>query len=126
MISTKRRRMAVGLVAAVRVALGAGMLARPALLPTVTGEGPEVADRLRWLVRMLGGREVALGLGALASRGGRGWVAAGLLSDAGDTVALVLAARDGSLSPVLAAAGTATSFGAVTVGVLGLLEKGHR
>lgn len=56
----------------------------------------------RVLARALGGRDVALGLGALlaAGRGApvRGWVEAGVLADTGDALATV--ASFGALPPV--------------------------
>lgn len=89
------RRLAVA-IAAARVGLGALAVLVPDLVlrPWVgSGEGP--ARTL--LGRSLGGRDLALGLGALlaARRDAplRGWVEAGGLSDAGDAVATVAAWR---------------------------------
>lgn len=122
----QRGSRAVLAVAAIRVALGAGMAVRPALLPRVAGVDRSTAGSLGWLVRMLGDRELALGLGALVSRGAPGWVAAGLLSDAGDAATLLAAARSGALSPVLAVLGASTSVSAVAVAVLDLASRDRR
>ena len=54
------------------------------------------ADRpgARWLLRMLGVRDIALGLGTIIAaserRGGAGWVSMGAISDAGDGVLALL------------------------------------
>jgi len=86
--SAKRLALAV---AALRVGLGLGAFAVPdvACRPWVgsNGEGPG----RKVLARALGGRDVALGLGALvaARRGApvRGWVEAAALADGGDVAA---------------------------------------
>ncbi|HUZ19959.1 MAG TPA: hypothetical protein VMU75_05240 [Acidimicrobiales bacterium] len=88
------RRLAVGL-GALRALLGITALAVPAL-PAAPWVGPDEAKRpaVRLFARTLGGRDLALGLGAvMAARDGapvRGWVEAGALADAGDTAATVL------------------------------------
>ncbi len=66
-------------------------------LPSAPWVGRDEADRpsVRLFARALGGRDLALGLGCvLALRKGRrarGWVEAGALADAGDTLATLLA-----------------------------------
>lgn len=89
------RKLALS-IAALRVALGVVVLVEPhpALAFWV---GRDDAKRIgtRLLGRALGGRDLALGLGPLlATRHDasiRGWVEAGMLADAGDTVATLLA-----------------------------------
>lgn len=114
----RARSLALG-VAAARLALGVFAFVAPerAARPWV-GRGAG-ADR-RVLCRALGARDIALGLGALvaAQRGAplRGWVEAGGLSDAGDTLATLLSL--GQLPPlgriaVLAASGGAAAAAAV-------------
>jgi hypothetical protein len=86
-------------VAVARVALGAVALARPSApaRPWVGEPASELASQV--LARALGGRDIALGLGALnaARQGPRargaasGWFAAGALSDALDVTATVAA-----------------------------------
>lgn len=91
-----------------RTASGVTMLARPGLLPRALGTDTASAARSSWTVRMLGARELALGLGTTrALRRGdaaetRGWLVAGLISDALDAVALSAAVRRGLLTPVKA------------------------
>lgn len=86
------RALAIG-----RIVLGAGFLVAPGLsLQTWVGrQGDTPASRL--VVRMVGGRDVAMGVGTLlAVRHGapvRGWLEAGALSDTTDFVASLFAAR---------------------------------
>lgn len=91
-VEQQLRSFAIG-----RIALGAGFLLAPgpSLRTWVGDDGDTPATRL--VVRMVGGRDVALGVGTLlAVRHGapvRGWLEAGALSDASDFVASLLAAR---------------------------------
>lgn len=101
-LRARGRTVALALAAA-RCALGVLAItapefaARPWVGRAVGGSGPG----RRVLARALGGRDLALGLGALlAARSGapvRGWVEAGVLSDSGD--ALATAASFGALPP---------------------------
>lgn len=91
-----------------RTGVGVAMLTRPSLLPTALGVDSASAQRMDWAVRMLGAREVSLGLGAIAAgraarRSGEGgpvrlWLAAGLLADAVDAAAVARAVGAGRLS----------------------------
>lgn len=113
------RRVALA-VAAGRVALGVVAVLAPGV-PLVPWVGPDAAGdpSARLLARALGGRDVALGLGALLAwrrgRPMRGWVEAAVLADAVDTAATLGAfgrlPRPGRLV-VLAAAGGAAAAGA--------------
>jgi hypothetical protein len=88
-------RRSATVVAAGRVALGLTALAWPSVpaRPWVGAAADDLAARV--FGRALGGRDLALGLGALAAlqrpaaepRSARAWVAAGALSDALDVVA---------------------------------------
>ena len=79
-----------------RTAVGVTMLTRPGLVPQLLGTPTDAHESMAWAVQMLGAREVALGVGALASRReSRLWHAAGLLSDAVDAVAVASALRKG-------------------------------
>ena len=103
-----------------RAGVGAVMLVRPHLLPTLLGVDSATSARMGWAVQMLGARELALGLGTrVALRRGDGraarlWLASGLLSDAVDAVVLTaavargrLSTRTGALVAVVAAGATA-------------------
>jgi hypothetical protein len=112
-----------------RVGLGAGLLLRPDLLARLLGVDSVTARRTGWLARMVGGREVALGVGSLAAarhpEGRPRWLVAQLVADASDAAALLLAARAGVVSPVLASAAAASAGAAVVAEVGALLEGGE-
>lgn len=103
--------MAVG-AARARIVLGAAMVLAPAVSARLLGgrDGAQGASRL--LARMVGAREVGLGLGVVIAldRGApvRGWLEACALADGADLAACLLA-RDrvprGTLPGVLALAG---------------------
>ena len=101
------------LVAAGRVALGVGMVARPELLPKMLGVDSGTAGRMAWLGRMFGAREVALGAGLLLAgrENEREWLLGSALCDAVDAVAFAEAARRGVVrrGPAYAFAGTAAT-----------------
>ena len=88
----------VPVLGALRLGFASVMTIRATAISRGLGMGPDAA----MLTRMAGGRELALGIGTIeAWRRGQptyGWVAAQALSDAGDTVAFVLAARAGTVS----------------------------
>jgi hypothetical protein len=97
----------LGLLATARTALGAAALARPATALRLTGVDRVTAERTAWTARLLGGRDLALGVGllyALARREpSRGWVIAGMIADAVDTAVLATAAARRDLSPTAGA-----------------------
>jgi hypothetical protein len=118
-------------VSAGRVVAGVGMLARPALLGAPLGVDRVSVERTGWAVRMLGAREVALGAGTLValrrSRGGddraaRLWLAAGLLADAVDAVAVAGAVGKGTLRPVPGGAVVAVATTAAAVQAAALAQ----
>ncbi len=81
-------------LALVRTGVGITLAVRPRLLPTLLGIDSATSARMGWSNQMLGAREVALGLGALAAlrapdrRASRLWLAAGALCDSADALAL--------------------------------------
>lgn len=93
-------RLAWG-IAAARSAAGAALLAKPQLARAHTG-----AERM--LTRLVGVRDLALGLGTAAAltRGEAGtWLAAGLASDVSDVVVSLRSASDvGRMEAALGAA----------------------
>lgn len=96
-------------VARGRVAFGLAAVAAPGLTTRVMGRRRESGGMAPLFARMLGGRDVALGLGVVISldRGKpvRGWLEGGVLADAVDTVATVLAREEMSPVALTAAAG---------------------
>ncbi|MGN6332164.1 MAG: hypothetical protein ACTHOD_10985 [Motilibacteraceae bacterium] len=91
----------VPVLGAVRLGIGLGMLAAPSLLTRWLRPDDAEARRWTWALRMVGGRELALGAGCLRAwgRGGdtTGWVAAQATADAGDALAALLAVRGGDV-----------------------------
>ena len=108
-------------MALIRCAAGSVLLARPRSVVDVLGGDPVLSPAGDWGTRMLGVRELALGLGVLVAAQGpdtartRLWFAAGALSDAVDTVVLTSALRRGTLGRTRAtrAAATTCTVGAV-------------
>jgi hypothetical protein len=113
-------RARLGLVAAIRCAIGVGALVRPASAVRASGVDRVTAERVAWLGQLVGGRDLALGVGllrALARREDtRGWVRAGMLADAVDAVALGAAAARGTVSPLAGAAAAAAAVSGVLAG----------
>lgn len=108
------------LIASARVGLGTVCLAAPLRAARLAGAHQE-ADRLAVALRMFGGRDLALGLGALlAARRGpgalRGWTEASALVDLADAVAM--AAPTARSVPVWLRLGAIAS--ATSAGLLGL------
>ena len=106
-------------IAAGRAALGVSMLLRPALVPTLVGVDPQATAATRWVVQMLGAREVALGVGTL-TQAGRAWTLAGVLCDTVDAAALVLAVRAGTVGRTGGGAVVAVASLAALGGLTGL------
>jgi hypothetical protein len=88
-------------VARGRIAIGAAAVVCPRLATRVMSRDRDAAGVAPLFIRMLGARDIALGLGTVIAldRGApvRGWVEGSALSDAADCVACLLA-RD-SMSP---------------------------
>ena len=86
------------LIAWGRVGLGVSAIAAPTLLarPWIGGDATSAGSRV--LARTMGGRDLALGIGALRALGvsdeeARPWVALGGMADAVDAVATLIAFR---------------------------------
>lgn len=111
-----------------RTAAGATMVLRPRALPQLMGLDSATAARVGWAVQMLGAREVAIGLGTLATlgrgdrRASRTWLAAGVLCDAVDVLAVTGALLKGRVSKGSGAAVLAVALGAVAIGSRALDE----
>lgn len=113
------------LVAVGRVLVGVGALARPRLMPGLLGVDSGTAERMSWLSRMFGAREIALGAGLLLSRSPeaeREWALGAALSDAVDAAAFAAAVRGGVVRGALGTAFAAMAVGATGTGVMTWLE----
>lgn len=90
-----------------RTAAGVSMVVAPGRTAAVMGVPGPAARDTSWVVQMLGAREIALGGGAwLALRRGDGraarlWLAAGLVADAVDALAVAGAVGRGRVRPLL-------------------------
>ena len=84
-----------------RVVIGAGLLINPTGLGKALGATDP--QQTAAVGRLLGAREIAIGLGTLVAwRRGHataGWIAAQAISDASDTIAFAAAATSGRVSP---------------------------
>ena len=93
---------AVWLIGGLRTSFGVIMVAAPSRFARALGTDSVTARRTGWLGRMIGVRELALGLGCLdAVRRGddpRPWLVAHTLSDTGDAATLLEALRRGRVS----------------------------
>jgi hypothetical protein len=111
-----------------RAGAGAVMVARPRLLPTAMGVDSATSARVSWVIQMLGARELALGLGTLAALrspdrvASRAWVAAGVLSDAVDALAVGAAVGRGRVTKAGGGAAIAVAAAAVAIGVRALQQ----
>ena len=105
-------------LAVTRVAIGAVLVAVPGPVVRAWLGGQADSPAARLLARSVGGRDIALGLGAIfALRHGAsvdGWLEGGLVADASDALAMVAASRHLPAARVLAA--LAPTIGAVTLG----------
>ena len=103
-----------------RIAIGVAAVAAPGLATRVMGSRKRSQGVAPLFARMLGGRDVALGLGTVIAldRGKpvRGWLEGAALSDAVDFVACVLARR--SMSPPAFAASAALGGASALLGVV--------
>jgi peptide-methionine (R)-S-oxide reductase len=115
------------LFGAVRVGLGVWLLVGPRWLPQLLGVDSRTATRTRWLARMVGGREVAVGVATLAA-GRSGDLAAALapqlVADLGDVLGLGLALRAGDVNRLTGFLGFAAALGGVLVEANGMLAAG--
>ncbi len=112
-----------------RCGIGAVMLADPPRLARVLGVDTVTARQTGWLTMMIGGRELALGVGTLLAlggggRGGRSWYAAQAVADGGDAVALALAIRANRVSTPVGVLIVATAVGGSALDVIALRADG--
>lgn len=115
-----------------RVGVGVSMITRPSMLPRALGIDSASASAMSWSTRMLGAREIALGLGAVTAlrRGdaaaARLWLYAGMFSDGVDALTVGTGAARGRLHPLSGAGVTAVACAAVVVQLSALQEQRAR
>jgi hypothetical protein len=85
-----------------RIVIGTGLIIDPGGLAKGLGIDPETARETRWLTRLAGAREIAIGIGAIRAwrrdEDPSGWILAQAISDSTDVVAFVVAATSGKVS----------------------------
>ena len=85
-----------------RILIGAGLIFAPGGLARGLGIDPQSAAASRWLTRIAGAREVAIGIGAIRAwhrdEDPSGWILAQAISDSTDVVAFGAAAVSGKVS----------------------------
>ena len=109
-------------LAGLRVVVGLVSLVAPRFGAKLFGLDPDANPQATFLGRLFGVRDIALGVGALASKGEarRQWVLIGIGVDATDAVSAALAGRDGSVS-----GGTAVKLAAPAVAAVALGAFAH-
>ncbi len=85
-----------------RIVIGAGLIVNPNGLAKGLGIDSDTAHDSRWLTRLAGAREIAIGIGAIRAwrrnEDPSGWILAQAISDSTDVVAFVVAAKSGKVS----------------------------
>jgi hypothetical protein len=85
-----------------RIVIGTGLIFAPDGLARGLGISPEAARQSRWLTRLAGAREIAIGVGAIRAwrrnEDPSGWILAQAISDGTDVVAFTVAAISGKVS----------------------------
>ncbi len=113
------RQVTVRQLSLARAGAGVAMITRPTLLPSLLGVDSASARTMSWTTRMLGAREIALGLGTWTAlrrpdaAAARLWLWAGVLSDGVDALAVGSAAARGQVRRVTGAGLTVVAGGAV-------------
>lgn len=111
-----------GQLGAGRTLMAAAILAAPVAAARLLGADTATARRVTWLTRMMGVRDAALGVGALASarrgRGAAGWLLGGAVSDAVDAVVLAGAIKQGRIRGVVPSAIVAGAAATAAVGLV--------
>jgi hypothetical protein len=113
---------AIRSLAGVRMAIGTSAWATPRLAGKAFGLDADGNPQSPYLARLFGIRDLALGIGALTTTGEsrRRWLALGLLCDAADAAAGVMAGRAGYLPKVPTVLVTGTALLAVGLGAAAL------
>jgi hypothetical protein len=112
----------IGVLGGLRASVGAGAWLAPAQTGRLFGLDAEANQQLPYVARLFGIRDVALAAGALMTVGDsrRLWLKIGIVCDAADAVAGVLAGRAGEVSKTTTALVTGTALFAVALGISAL------
>lgn len=109
-------------LAMLRLAVGTSAWATPRLAGRAFGLDAESNPQSPYLARLFGIRDIALGVGALSTTGEarRQWLTLGVVCDAADAAAGVLAGRGGYLPKVATVMVTSVALGAAGLGLAAL------
>lgn len=109
-------------LAMLRLAVGTSAWATPRLAGKAFGLDAESNPQSPYLARLFGIRDIALGVGALSTTGEarRQWLTLGVVCDAADAAAGVLAGRGGYLPKVATVMVTSVALGAAGLGLAAL------
>ncbi|CAI7978098.1 MULTISPECIES: hypothetical protein [Parafrankia] len=102
-----------------RTTVGLTALTRPVRIIRATGVDRVTAEKIAWLARLAGIRDLALGAGLLHAQltgaPTRGWLFAGLLADAADAAVFTHATTRRQLPPAAGTAMAAAATGGVAL-----------
>jgi hypothetical protein len=111
-----------GVLTGVRAGIGAGAWVAPRLAGRLFGLDADANPQLPYVARLFGVRDLALGVGLQLSTGQsrRLWLRLGLLCDAADGVAGIVAGRKGEIPKLTTVLVTAPALLAIGLGVAAL------
>lgn len=97
-----QRSWIVPVLGVVRLGIGAGLVIRPEGMAEALGVHNPSEPGVRWLARLIGAREIGIGVGTLLSarNAPRPWILAQGISDSSDAVAFSVLTAQGRISPV--------------------------
>jgi hypothetical protein len=119
------RSSAVNALAGLRLAVGFGAWLLPRLAGRLFGLDVDGNPQLPYVARLFGVRDIVLGLGTMTSEGEaqNAWLRAGLVCDAADFAAGLLARRNDEIGPVATVLVSAPAVGAVAMGFAALRDN---
>jgi hypothetical protein len=119
------RERAVGLLAGLRLVVGAASWSTPRLAGKLFGLDAEANPQSPYLARLFGARDIALAWGAIGTEGEarKQWLIAGLACDAADVLAGIAGGRSGYLPKLTSVLVTGTAVSAVALGVAALSDE---
>jgi hypothetical protein len=115
----------ITLMSLTRTEVGVGCAVAPNAFMKLFGVDLENNPQTMYFARMFGIRDVVLAVGALTSTGTarRMWLQTGIVCDAVDAVAAIIAARDGGFSRPSAVVGTALPLLGIGFGVASIMNN---
>jgi hypothetical protein len=118
------RKLAIGGLAGLRMAIGVGSWATPRVAGKLFGLDAAANPQSPYLGRLFGARDFALAWGALSTDGEaqRQWLMAGLACDLADALAGIAGGRGGYLPKLTSTLVTGTALAAATMGAAALRE----